>query len=170
MTCHLEKELPPDIAVLYDALVSLRETRVQSLPPWLYPPASFESFDSHGFVTMPAIGAEATVLEFMVPTGRNGVIDRIANAVFGAGWTEGSTDLAWRIERDQAAFPNYEDIRASLGNISNPSRISGLRVRSGEMIRLVVRNANIVPGGQLLGGRLGGWFYPISDEEPFVGY
>ncbi len=168
MACYPKApELPAEIAALYDALANLR---IQQLPPWNAPPASFESFDPHAFVALPAIGAEATVVEFTVPPGRNGVVDRIANMVVGAGWTEGSGDLLWRIERDQSPFPNYENITASLGNISNPTRISGLRLQNGEVIRLIARNVNIPVGGQLVGGRLGGWFYPMSDEEAFIGY
>ncbi len=138
---------------------------VGRLPEWLYEPASFESFDYVGYVAVPALGAEATVVTFTVPDGRNGIIKLIGNNFVGAGFVEGSGDILWRIEQDTAAVKNYNAIPASLGNPALPSRISGIRVFERQVVALIVRNVAIAaPGGALSGGRLGGWFYPRNEE------
>ena len=134
--------------------------------PWVYPPADAEPFDPQTWITMPAVvpGTEVQVLALTVPLGKNGVIQKFGNVVIGAGWVEGTGDLIWRILRDGAAVRNYQNILASLGNVSNPVDC-GIRIFENEVIQVVIENVALVPGGQQVGARLRGWFYPKAHDE-----
>lgn len=136
-----------------------------ALPPWIYPPPEFEAFDFSTYAAIPAIGANALVISFVVPSGRNGVIRKVANVFVGGGFQEGSGNIFWQIRADQVPAPNYENIVASLGSVANPTDFAGIRVYEGQVIDLFVQNVAIVVAGQLIGGRLQGWFYPMSIEE-----
>lgn len=135
------------------------------LPVSLFPPANAVPFNEASYIGIPAIGANANVIQFQVPQGYNGVIKWIANNFVGGGWVEGSGSLVYQISADGAPFRNHEDIVASLGNPSAPSEIAPLRIFENQIITLSVQNVNLAPSGQFIGGRLSGWFYPI-DEEP----
>ena len=138
------------------------------LPVWLYPPAQWENVDQLNYVALPAIGADATIIQFQVPMGRNGVIQKIANNFVGGGWTEGSGQMVWRIEVDGATPPganSYQRILASLGSPANPVGISGFRIFENQVVRLIVNNVSIAVAGQLVGGRLVGYLYPREYED-----
>ena len=55
----------------------------------------------------------------------------------------------------------------SLGNIDAPTKISGIRIFENDVLSLLVRNNAIVPGGELIGGLLGGYFYPRTWDDQF---
>ena len=136
-------------------------------PIWVDPPTSWENLDVSGYVSMPAIGATATVISFTVPTGRNGVVYGIANNFIGGGWTEGSGAVYWQILVNGAAPPgatSYSKILDSLGSIPAPTRIAGFRIMENQVVSIAVTNVSIVVAGQLIGGRLLGHFYPKDLE------
>jgi hypothetical protein len=144
--------------------------RPVDLPLWVYPPAQWENLDQINYVALPAIGAEANVIQFQVPPGRNGVINKVANNFVGGGWQEGSGGVLWRIQVDgapPAGATSYDAILASLGSPANPVSIAGFRIFENQVLTLVVRNVNIVVAGQLSGGRLLGYLYPreMDDDE-----
>ncbi|MGH8135061.1 MAG: hypothetical protein ACRER4_01840, partial [Steroidobacteraceae bacterium] len=149
------------------------EIGIPRLPVVNFMPPEGESFEFHGYVALPAIAATAVVFSFQVPIGRNGMIKRIANVFVGGGFQEGQGNVFWQIMADlkDASFgagannlvaPNYDNIVASLGSVAAPSEIDGIRIREGQVVALVVRNVAIIVAGQLVGGRLGGYFYPID--------
>ncbi len=138
--------------------------QIQSQPPWLAMPANGEPFNQVGYVALPAIGAEANIFTFQVPEGRHGIIKWIGNNFVGGGWVEGSGNVLWRIEVDGVAVRNHEAIASSLGNPASPSETAPIRLHEGQIVTLIVRNVGVVVAGQLVGGRLSGWFYPVSDE------
>lgn len=142
--------------------------RVASQPPWLAMPASGVPFNEDNYIALPAIGAEANVIQFVVPDGMNGVIDQLGNNFVGGGWVEGSGNVVWRIEADGVAIRNHQNIVASLGNPAMPSRTAPIRIHEGQVITLVVRNVAVVVAGQLSGGRLSGYFYSKADEAEEV--
>lgn len=137
------------------------------LPPWLFEPAESESLNEHAGVALPAIGATATVLTFTVPDGRNGVINLIANVFIGGGFVEFGGLIVWRILIDDAAVRNYQNIVASFGSISNPSRISPIRIYERQVVTLQVENVapGVIVAGQTIGGRLGGYYYSRALDE-----
>ena len=104
---------------------------VDGLPLWIYPPINWENVDQIAYTLLPAIGAEATILSFRVPLGRNGIINKVACNFVGGGWTEGTGDLLWRILVDLGTPPganSYQAIPASLGSPAQPVGISGFRI------------------------------------------
>lgn len=133
------------------------------LPPWEVMPSDGEPIDPADVVALGAVATPVVVLSFRVPTGRDGVIYSFGNQDFGAGWTQGTGDLIWRILRDGFPVRNYENIRVSLGNIANPVKI-GIRIYEGESIEVTAENTAI-PGNPNVGARIHGWFYPKSHDQ-----
>jgi hypothetical protein len=139
----------------------------QPLAPWVQMPADGEPIDPITFVALGAQGTTTTILDFIVPAGRDGVIELFGNVIFGAGWVEGTGDLIWRILRNGEAVRNYEDIRASLGNVSNPVRI-GIRIYEGDQIQVIAINAPApagILGNPIVSARMHGWFYPKAHDQ-----
>ena len=134
--------------------------------PWVTPPADAEFFDPIDYVALGNQGTTTVILTLNVPMGRDGVIELFGNVVFGAGWTEGTGDLIWQILKNGEAVRNYENIRASLGNVSNPVAL-GLRIAEGDQITVQVVNAAApagVPGNPITSARFHGWFYPKAHD------
>jgi hypothetical protein len=137
-------------------------------PLWVDPPDNWQNIDQLGYVALPAIGAQANIIQFQVPAGYNGVIRKIANNYVGGGWIEGSGSVVWQILVDGAPPPganSYSAIVGSLGSPANPVEISGFRIFENQVITVVVENVSLVAAGQLAGARLIGWLYPIDEED-----
>jgi len=146
-------------------------TVVLQLPSWIFPSVNSIAYDNTGDIALPAIGVESTVLTFTVPRGHNGVIKEIANAFIGGGFTDGSGGIVWRVLQNNQAMRGKEQIIASLGSVAQPSRIGGggfLRILENDIITMTVLNVSIVPGGQIIAGRLSGWFYPKDEDPPDI--
>lgn len=145
------------------------DTQYQSVqkPLWVDPPDQWENIDLLNYVALPAIAAQANVISFQIPLGRNGVIRKVACNFVGGGWTEGSGSVTWQILVDGAPPPgatSYDNILASLGSPANPVEIPGFRVFENQVLSVVVRNAAVVVAGQLSGARLIGYLYPREME------
>jgi hypothetical protein len=143
-------------------------TIVLALPNWIFPSINSIAFDNAGDIILPAIGVESPIFSFQVPKGFNGVMKEIGNAFIGAGFTDGSGQIVWRVLQNNQAMRGKENMQNSLGSVAQPSRIGGggfLRILENDIITMTVLNVSIVPGGQLIAGRLSGWFYP-KDEDP----
>lgn len=142
-------------------------------PIWIDPPSNWENIDQIAYGLLPAIGSTVIILTFIVPPGRNGVINRIANNFVGGGWVEGSGDVIWKILVDGAPPPaatSYASISASLGSPANPVPISGFRIFDGQTITVTAFNnpagpdGGVVVAGQRVGARLLGFLYPEALE------
>lgn len=129
---------------------------------YLEMPPDGTPFNEAAYVTIPAIGATATILTFQVPGGKNGSIKWLGNNYVGAGFTEGTGDLIWQLQADGQPIRNMEKIKGSLGSPASPSETAPIRIYESQTISLVCTNVNVVAAQQLLGGRLSGWFYPIE--------
>lgn len=144
------------------------QASVVSLPPWVFPPVNSIPFDAAGDIALPAIGVEVTIFSFKVPNGFNGVLKTIANVLIGGGFTDGSGAITWRVLQNNQALRGKENVINSLGSVANPSLIGGggfIRVLENDLIAMTVLNGAVVVGGQIVGGRLSGWFYP-KDLDP----
>jgi len=165
----------PGASTLTPTLAQIQAINAQRLPVTNYMPPEGEDFEVTGGIIIPAVGASGVVLQFTVPFGRNGMIKRIANVFIGAGFTDFSGTVVWQIVQDAnqtgpPIVPNFDNIVASLGSASNPSTIDGIRVKETQLVQLIVKNISIAPAGQIIGGRLGGYFYPINLEPPEIGF
>jgi hypothetical protein len=144
------------------------------LPPWIYQPVNWENVDQINYALVPAIGATATIISYVVPPGRNGIINKVACNFVGGGWVEGSGDIVWRILVDGTPPPgatSYDSILASLGGPSQPTGIAGFRFFENQVLTFVAcnnpsgANGGVVVAGQRVGARFTGWNYPLDIEE-----
>jgi hypothetical protein len=147
---------------------TLPQIIIPRLPVTNFMPAGGEDFEAHGYVLLPAIGASAVVVAVPIPEGRMAMVKRIANVFVGGGFQEGQGGVVWQILLDgtnpnnPVVAPFFDNIVASLGAVNNPSAIDGIRVREGNLLQLIVKNVSVAVAGQFIGGRLGGYFYPIE--------
>jgi hypothetical protein len=144
------------------------------LPPWLYQPTNWENIDQVNYALVPAIGSTVTIISYVVPPGRNGIINKVACNFVGGGWIEGSGDIVWRILIDGTPPPgatSYDSILASLGSPANPTGVAGFRIFENQVLSLVAFNnpggssGGVVVAGQRVGARFCGWNYPTDIEE-----
>jgi hypothetical protein len=148
-----------------------QETR--DLPIWLYPPRNWENIDQLAYALLPAINSTATILTYLVPIGRNGVINKVACNFVGGGWTAGTGDVVWRILIDGTPPPgatSYDSIVDSLGSPAQPVGISGFRIFENQTLTVVIfnnpagANGGVVVAGQRAGARVLGHLYPRDME------
>lgn len=143
-------------------------TIVLALPNWIFPSLNSIAFDNAGDVVLPAVGVETIIFSFQVPKGFNGVMKEIGNAFIGGGFNDGSGQIVWRVLQNNQAMRGKENMLNSLGSVAIPSRIGGggfIRIIENDIIAMTILNVSIVPAGQIIAGRLSGWFYP-KDEDP----
>jgi hypothetical protein len=143
--------------------------RLQRLPVVNYMPPEGREFRAAAYVGIPLQGATAVVVQIKVPQGFNGVINYFANVYVGGGFVEGAGFLTWTLYQDYqqgVVAPGFNNILASLGSVPNPAHLNGIKIKENQLPTLTVSNAavGIVPAGQLIGGLIGGYFYPVSQE------
>lgn len=146
-------------------------------PPWLSMPASGQAYRRDNstvqltVLNLPVLGAEVTVVTFVVPPGRNGVIQWVANSLNAPGFTDGLGDIIWRLEADGAAFQGFNNVLAS-ASMQTPWNFTAnpMRIFEGQTITLILANVNLVggPGVGIVQGFLSGYFYPTSLEAQSV--
>lgn len=144
--------------------------KLERLPFQNYMPPEGREFRFANYITIPNQGAPAAiVVQFKVPQGFNGIINRLANVYVGGGFEEGQGLITWQLFQDyqqKIVAPGFDNITASFGTVSNPAIMNGIRIKENQEPTLVVSNANpgVVPAGQFIGGLIGGYFYPVSLE------
>jgi hypothetical protein len=143
-------------------------------PPRLFKPQNWENIDLDTYALVPAVGSTVIILSYVVPPGRNGIIEKVANNFVGGGWVEGTGDFIWRILVDGAPPPgatSYDSILASLGNPASPTRVAGFRIFENQVLTFVGfnnpagPNGGVVVAGQRVGARFSGYNYPTDIEE-----
>ena len=157
-----------------DSIQRMERTARLISAPWILEPPDSESFHKAAGITIPAVtvGVFSEVVRIVCPPGRNGVIREIANEYDGPGFVNFGGTIIWQLLRNPGsgittAERNYEHITASLGAVNNPAKISAIRVFENDVFVLAVTNVSIVPAGQIIGGLLGGWFYPRTWDDQF---
>lgn len=154
------------------------QIEIVRLPVKNFMPPEGNPYRQVAYVAIPAQGASAIVVQFKVPQGRNGLITQIANVFVGGGFQEGQGLITWQLFLDGSVVPPlvapyFNNIVASLGAVSNPAQLAGgIAIKENQLVQLVVANASpgVVPAGQLIGGLLGGYFYPKQLEPPYIGF
>jgi hypothetical protein len=151
----------PQIPVGSEASAAAGSSRqLVEKPAWIDRPGSAEPFFPASFIVLPAVGATAPIIDFQVPQGRSGVINRIANEFVGGAWVNGDGNLIWQIVVNGSPVKNCESIVASLGTVANPSAVDPIRLHENDIVQLTIRNVAVPAAGQLVGGRLQGYYYP----------
>lgn len=154
-------------------------SKLDVLPIANYMPPGGIEFRPATYIAIPNQGASAVVVQFKIPKGRNAILNRLANVYVGGGFQEGQALITWQLflefygvgNASNVVAPNFNLIVASLGSISNPAALNGLRAKENTTLALVVSNANpgVVPAGQLIGGLLGGYHYSKTLEPADFG-
>lgn len=143
--------------------------RILRLPLQNYMPAEGREFRYAADVGIPNQGASAIVVQFKVPQGFNGFINRLKAVYVGGGFEEGQGLIIWTLYQDfqqSTVMPGFNNITAAIGGPNGPEVMNGLKVKQNQLVTLQVSNSNpgVVPAGQLIGGIIGGYFYPVSIE------
>ena len=183
----------PETDPLIAAINALQETMQQVqrstrliAAPWLIEPPDAESFHFAAGIVMPAQdGNFYQVATITCPSGRNGVLNQLANVIVGGGWSDFSGAAIWQLARNPpapagtsggvpfysatTAFAerNYQNILASLGLIASPSPISPIRLFENDIMSLIMKNVSLPVSGEEVGGLLGGYFYPRTWDDQF---
>jgi len=136
---------------------------------WLNPPADAITIHKPGVVAIPAQFTSATVVQVVIPPGKNAVIWQIANNFIGGGFLDGSGEISWQIFRDplfRRAIYGFDNILSLLGTTQAPTKLSApIRLFEKEVITLRVTNNTILAPTQLSTGLLGGWMYDKRHEQ-----
>jgi hypothetical protein len=139
---------------------------------WLNPPADAITIHKPGVVAIPATGAAATVVQVVIPPGKNAVIWLLANNFIGGGFLDGSGEISWQLFRDpmfRRAIYGFDNILSLLGTTQSPTKLaSPIRLFEKEVISLRVTNNTILSPTQLSTGLLGGWMYDKRHEQDNV--
>jgi hypothetical protein len=138
------------------------------LPIRIFPPVNWENFDIAGYTEIGVQGTTVTIFTFIVPIGRNGIINKIANTFVGGGFQEGQGGVIWRVLVDGGVPPganSYYNILGSLGAMAAPTPIAGFRIFENQTLTFVAENVSLFPAQQFVGARLLGYLYPRELEE-----
>jgi len=128
---------------------------------------SREPFYTPGAVALPAVGAQAVVVQRAIPYGRNGYLWKLGIDYVGPGFIEGSGSLIYRVFRNGAltrAVKGFANLTASMGSVNNPIEVPPIQLYENEVISIVVVNVSLAVGGAQMVGVLVGWDYPRSEE------
>lgn len=179
LTPTLDPPAPPDVGEgsdLSDVPDQPQTMKIDGINYVTFPRGiqNWENIDQDNYALLPAIGSTVTIISYVVPPGRNGVIYKVANNFVGGGWVEGTGDVIWRILVDGTPPPgatSYDTIVASLGNPASPTEIPGFRIFENQVLTLIAFNnpagpsGGVVVAGQRVGGRFVGWNYPTDIED-----
>lgn len=131
--------------------------------PWIDEPAGSIPFDEQNGVLLPqppGAAAIATVLEYQVPEGFDGVIKFVNNNLNFGGFVEYSGDIIWRLLIDDRPFKNFEAVLGQKGSVAQSRPISPIRLYSKQKVKWVVEHpANAALAGQTICG-FAGYIYP----------
>lgn len=153
---------------------SLHSSGLFSKAPWIERPPSFEPLDQFAVGNLPAIGGQSMLLQFTVPSGRNGVIRWIANEVSSDGTGTVAIDLTnavtWSLlVNSTAAAQNYANFAGSLGRLWHPSEVAGVRIKENQLVQFFVKNVSltVTAPAQFAAVRVAGWYYPKRLDSAF---
>lgn len=113
-------------------------------------------------VAMPAVLASAVVLDYKCPVGWAGLLNSLAIVYTGGGFVSGSGDLVFRVEVGNRPYETLNNLTIQIGSILGNQDIAGIRIYSGQRIRIIVEHvANALLGDPVI-GRIGGYIYPVA--------
>lgn len=150
---------------------------------WLWPSSDFVNFDvgpnsNTGVVALPAIGDTAVILSYSVPNGKYGKIislgiDFVANgAASGDDFVQGvlPPDLTFSIQIDGRPVKSYEQFNFLPGAVSSPTPISGIMLKQGQTVTILVTNNTLGVSTQFLAARIQGYLFSKNLQVKQQGY
>jgi hypothetical protein len=135
-------------------------------PPSVQMPVNGQRLDEVGSIALPANnGVDTVVLRYRVPRGYRGVILSLVNDWTGTTFVDGSGDLTWRLQINQAWVKTYGNIRYQYGNLQNRYPLEGAYIQlvAGDVVTYYVNHAvaSALTGGFIITG-IGGYIYPAD--------
>lgn len=139
-----------------------------TLPPYIsnLAPERLQAFDEFSIVALPGPppAAEIVLLTLNVPNGWQCFISEIAHGVTGAGFTDGSGDLVWRITRNSRPIPSFGRMLVHYGSFEQ-SREEFLFAKSKDKIEYRITNVNLGGAGFFSWANLKGVFYQPEQKR-----
>ena len=146
-----------------------------NVSPWLFPPSDYRDLEKYGSVALPAIGASAIVLQFIVQSGRAAKITAVGidfTANGGAAFTQNVLPFQLTFNlllNGRPAFFDWAVFNYLPGSVSLPDIISGIQLREGQTVAVQVTNNSLVVTTQFVAARLQGYFYSNALEAKILG-
>lgn len=142
----------------------------RDLLPWddtfgAIPPEAKPFLRQGGIVTPTTVSGDNSVISFRVPTGWDGLLSGFYFNYSGAGFTQGSGDIIWRIQCNQYFLKDLSNTPYLLGDPVNPVPMTeGKVLFSGQLVRAIVNVPNlsgmIQIGNSTVYAGLLGFFWP----------
>ncbi len=174
--------VPTPIAALLGRLLNRSQ--------WLFPSADYIDFEKGpvqgftgqpgangglGVVALPAIGTQATILQFTVPKGRNGKvtaigIDFVPNGGAALVALALPAPLTFTIQQNGTPFADLGSFNYLPGSVGTPCPIAGLTLLEGQVVDVLVTNNSLAVTTQFLACRLQGYFYNKTLAPSKLGY
>lgn len=145
---------------------------IYDIPPWIKIPSDGYEFQQMNALPLSAFqdsgiftGLDVEILNFRVPSGYDGVINRfVAGTVGSTGYSDFAGNVFWRLQYGIRYAKNLGDVQNTFGSFNNAVVVPGaniIRVISGQTISV---SGNIPAGSPISGGSISagvfGWFYP----------
>jgi len=141
-----------------------------NLLPWddtfgAIPPGSVTFLKQHGILTPTTASGDNVVVDFLVPTGYDGLLSGFYFNYSGAGFAQGSGDIIWRIQCNQYYLKDLSNTPYLLGDPVNPVPMTeGKILFSGQRVKAIVNIPNlsgmIQIGNSTVYAGLLGFFWP----------
>jgi hypothetical protein len=145
---------------------------IYDLPPWEKMPSNGYEYNQMAGLPVSAIssapifdGTDTLILEFQVPSGYDGVINRFVAQTQGVtGFDDFSGNIVWRLQYGIRFAKNFGNVTNTFGSFSNAlqvPQVNIIRLISGQTVKVF---ASIPVGSPVAGGTVSagvfGWFYP----------
>jgi hypothetical protein len=122
-------------------------------------------FNKTGAIVTPNSAAgDVTVLSFRVPLGFDGLLTACYWGYTGTGFSQGSGDLIFRLQRNQVYLKDLSNVAYTIGSSKLPAPMTqGALLLSGQLVSLIVNAPNVsgniqVGDSNIYGGLIGFWW------------
>lgn len=145
-------------------------TTVDNAPPYLHPDLTFflPPADSKPFivtptlfVAYPAVGATATIITYIPPSGQIAVINKLAIVHVGGNPPDGTGNIVWSVQVNGAGIQGLSQLTSQVGTYANPNDVEILIIE-GDTLTITVTTVANQPNATTA-ARISGWNYPISE-------
>jgi len=138
-------------------------------PPWLTMPAQGRAINKIESLAMGSVVplTDTLVLSYRVPNGYNFAITQLSNQFTGAGFTEGSGAIIWRLKINGRYVKNLGNIENTLGSAQQPWPLnrSAIIARSNSLVQYYVYVPSLFGAGENTVCGIYGWIYPMVPQS-----